>query len=193
MPLECESSGYDFKGRTPAGRVLAENRETTGKLTVYAQDIKTETRYGVYLIFRAENRYAGFFMGSLNADEKGKAEMRKNFDTSLLGQFKLSELVCVAVTASENPIVAPLCGYRENPVSWRNSFFIPANEPAKPEPAPAPEPIVEPEPEPTPEPEPEPIIEPEPEPVVEPIVEPEPEPTPAPKRKTAPRARKPKA
>jgi hypothetical protein len=185
MPLECEASGYGFKGRTPAGRALAEARETTGKLTIYAQDIKTETRYGVYMIFRAENRYAGIFMGSLNADEKGKAEMRKDFNTSLLNPFNLQELVGVAVTASDIPpsVVAPLCAYRENPVSWRGSFFIPANEIAEPEPVVEPEPAVEPTPEP--------VVEPAPEP--EPVVEPEPEPTPAPKRKAAPRARKPKA
>ncbi|MCL2225460.1 MAG: hypothetical protein FWB96_10895 [Defluviitaleaceae bacterium] len=127
LPFENESIGYGFKGRTPAGRCIVESRDGQGKLSVTAQDIKTQTRYGVYLIFADSGRYAGVFMGSLNADEKGKAELRKDIETAALGSYELDELIGVAIIVSDAPannqVTSPLCGYRDRPVSWRGSFF----------------------------------------------------------------------
>ncbi|MCL2577091.1 MAG: hypothetical protein FWE27_03460 [Defluviitaleaceae bacterium] len=127
LSLESEASGFDFKGRAPAGRCIVESRGGMGKLSVWAQDIKTQTRYGVYLIFADSGRYVGISMGSLNADEKGKAEMRKDFAPAALGRYLLDELVGVAVITAESleksSVVSPLCGYRDRAVSWRGSFY----------------------------------------------------------------------
>ena len=130
MPLENEAAGYDFKGRTPAGRCIVEIRDGTAKLSVLTQDIRAETRYGVYLIFPENGRYAGVSMGSLNADQKGKAEMRKDIESSALGSFKLDDLAVVAVIDSSNTttVASPLCGYRDRPISWRGNFYIPSVE-----------------------------------------------------------------
>ena len=127
MPLESEATGYDFKGRTPAGRCIVESRDGLGKLTVWAQDIRPETRYGVYLIFPEGGRYAGVLMGNLNADSKGKAEMRRDIESTMLFGFSIEDMTCVAVIAMDargkHSVVSPLCGYRERAVSWRGNFF----------------------------------------------------------------------
>jgi len=193
MPLEKEATGYEFKGRNPSGRCVVESRGTSGKLTVWAQDLKPETRYGIYIIFADEGRYAGVSMGSLSVDTKGKAEARRDIDEQSLNGFQIADALAVAVTAADAPgVVSPLCGYRDRPFSWRSSFYVSTGEVEKiepkvveipvPEPMPEPEPIPEPEPVVTPEPEPvappEPDEAPEPEPEIETVPEPEPEPEP---------------
>jgi hypothetical protein len=126
LPLESEATGYDFNGRTPAGRCIAENRDGAGKITVHAQDLRTQTRYAVYIIFPDSGRYAGIFAGSLNADARGKAELRKDIDLSTLGSFSLDDLIAVAIVATDvtSTVVSPLCGYRERAVSWRGNFYV---------------------------------------------------------------------
>jgi len=125
MPLENEATGYDFKGRIPSGRCVLESRGSSGKLTVRVQDLKPETLYGIYIIFAENGRYAGVGMGSLSVDTKGRGESRRDIDETALNGFKITEALAVAVTATDAPgIISPLCGYRERPFSWRNSFFV---------------------------------------------------------------------
>jgi len=181
MPLTCEARGYEFKGRTPAGRCIIETHGHAGKLSVWAQDIKPETRYGIYMIFADGGRYAGVMIGSLPVDTKGRGEVRRDFGASELRGFAASAAVAVAIVPSDGvDLVSPLCGYKDMPVMWRGSFYM-AAEPMdiaalKVEPPPVePEPVelepVEPEPmEPEPM-EPEPV---EPEPIEPEPMEPEP-------------------
>ena len=164
MPMECEATGYGLKGRTPAGRCLVENRYGEGKITIWAQDIRPETRYSIYIIFPDERRFVGVFLGNVNACEKGKIENRQTWDKIMGGKFVLEDFVAVAIVAdATDAVISPLCGYRERPVSWRGNFHIAVEEEA-------PEPEVT-----TPEPE---------------VTTPEP---PRPRtRQAAPRTRKPK-
>jgi len=108
IPLENEAAGYDFKGRTPAGRCLAENRNGIGKITIWAQDIRPLVRYSVYLIFCDEGKYAGVQIGSLNADEKGKAEIRKDIESAALFGFALSLVGFSEIIAYVFPIIGYL-------------------------------------------------------------------------------------
>lgn len=202
MPLVEESKGYDFKGRSPAGRCIVEGRGNTGKLSLWVQDLKPQVKYEVFLIFAENRRYAGLNAGLLDVDAKGKAEIRR--DIADLHTFVLKEVVAVAVIAAgQSGVVSPLCGYRDEHVAWRHGFQVykagQSEEPVKqaePEP-----PVIEPEP-PAPEPElpavePEPLIiepelpAPEPEPIIQPELEPEPEfesvpPLPSPPRAIVP-------
>ena len=197
MPLGCEAKGYEFKGRPPAGRCVVESRGNGGKLSLWAQDLKPETRYGIYLMFSSGGRYPGVFMGALNVDAKGKGEAKQDIETAILKGFLLEDIIGVAVIATDAPGVAsPLCGYRENPVSWRYGFYAVEKEPApkkkpeeiqdsdkmpdvsfEPKPEPVPEPVPTPKPDPTPKTVPVPESELTPEPIPEPIPEPVPEPT----------------
>jgi len=200
MPMTSEANGYGFKSRQPAGRSIVEGRSGNYKLTVWAQDLMAETFYSVFLLFSDDGRYAGVAMGSLAVDEKGKGEMRREFADDILGRFALNDIVAVAVVVrGASGVVSPLCGYKDEVVSWRHGFY---EFEMKPESVPEPEPTLEPEPEfilepesipepepiseqePIPEPEPEAIPEPIPKPVLElelepePVLEPESEPEP---------------
>jgi len=130
MPFVNEARGYDFKGRNPAGRAIVESRDGATKLSVVVQDLKTETRYSVYLVFSDMGRFAGVLAGSVNADAKGKGEMRKDIKAASLGKFDISKLTAVAVLVENRTgmVTAPLVGYREKPVSWKNSFYAVKDE-----------------------------------------------------------------
>jgi len=124
MPMTSESKGYGHKSRQPAGRCIVEGRSNNYKLTIWAQDLKPETRYSIFLLFADDRRYAGINMGSLSIDEKGKGEVRRDFDGSIMGNFALPDIVAVAVIVKEaTGVVSPLCGYKEGPVSWRHGFY----------------------------------------------------------------------
>jgi len=143
MPFVNETKGYEFKGRTPAGRCVLESRKGMGKLSVLVQDLKPEVNYGVYLVFAEERRHVGFAMGKFAVNANGKGEFRKDISQESLHNFALAEVVAVAVLDEKAASTAsPLCGYKNEAVSWRHSFKIwekPA--PVVPEPA-----VIEPEP-----------------------------------------------
>jgi len=123
MPLAEEAKGYDFNGRTPAGRCIVEARGTMGKLSLWAQDLKPQTKYGIYLVFVENRRHVGLHMGPLDVDTKGKAEIRR--DIAELHSFALKDIVAVAVIATDAiGVVSPLCGYKDKPVTWRHGFVV---------------------------------------------------------------------
>ena len=125
MPLAEESKGYDFKGRTPTGRCIVEERGNMGKLSLLVQDLKPQTKYGIYLIFTENRNHVGLCMGPLDVDTKGKAEIRR--DITDLHNFALKEIVAVAVIATDSGatgVVSPLCGYKDNVVAWRHGFEV---------------------------------------------------------------------
>ena len=144
MPLINESKGYDYKGRTPAGRCLLESRSGSGKLMLWIQDLKPEAIYHVNLIFREEGNYAGLPLCTLNPSPNGKAELRYLFDAGNIAGFgkALDDCLAVAIVASGGS--APLCAYKDAPLSWRGSFRkLEKNGP----PEPVPMPLMEKEPE----------------------------------------------
>ena len=131
MPMISEANGYGFKGRRPAGRSIVEERSHNCKLTVWAQDLRAETHYGIFMLFEDGNRYAGIGMGNLPVDEKGKGEMRREFGQEELDGFKLADIVGVAVLAKDTAgVISPLCGYRAETVSWRHMFYEYTRAPA---------------------------------------------------------------
>jgi len=125
MPLLNEATGYDFKGKAPAGRCIVEDRNNAGKLSLWAQDLKPQTIYNIYLVFAQGGQFVGFSMGSLDVDGKGKAEFKKAISPGDVHNFTLQDIVAVAVVASGSmDIVSPLCGYRDTRVPWRHMFRV---------------------------------------------------------------------
>jgi hypothetical protein len=125
MPLVPETKGYEFKGRTPSGRCVVEERYGTGKLFVWVQDLKPETTYSVFLIFAdiaAPDGYVGLSMGTLPVEPGSKAEFRQEIPQAQ-HPFKLEALTAVAVVANDTPAIeSPLCGYRHKQAPWRQRF-----------------------------------------------------------------------
>jgi len=130
-----EAKGYEFKGRQPTGRCIVESRGNTAKLSLWAQDLKPEVSYDIYIVFAHNRQYIGLSMGKLNVDERGKGDFRREVTPAELHNFDLTEMITVAVTTADTSgigIVSPLCGYRDAQVSWRHSFSVwerPAHEP----------------------------------------------------------------
>ena len=122
MPLENEADGYGFKGREPAGRCIIENRGGAAKISLWAQDIRPQIKYNTILIFETnEKKFSGVTVANFFADEKGKAEIRKDIEN--IFEFSLAEVVAVAVAVENSAaIIAPLCGYRDKKVSWKKDF-----------------------------------------------------------------------
>jgi len=122
--MASEANGYGYKGRRPAGRSIVEERSNNCKLTVWAQDLRPETLYSIFMLFADGERYAGIGMGALPIDEKGKGEVRREFNREELDMFRLSEIVAVAVIAKDAAgVICPLCGYNGETVSWRHKFY----------------------------------------------------------------------
>ncbi|MCL2420247.1 MAG: hypothetical protein FWD03_00145 [Defluviitaleaceae bacterium] len=127
MPLASETKGYEHKGKTPSGRCLLESRAGTGKLMLWVQDLKHEALYRVHLIFKSDNTYAGLPLCALSVPPTGKAELRCTFDPANIEGygFPLDQCLAVAIISGEGRAAsAPLCGYQEGPIPWRNGFMI---------------------------------------------------------------------
>ena len=124
FPMINEGTGFGFKNRQPAGRSILESRGNGFKLTTWAQDLKPQVLYAVYLIFADHKRFAGVFIGNLPVDDKGKGEMRKEFLQATIGDFNVADVLSVAViTKSSQGIISPLCGYRDVPITWMHGFY----------------------------------------------------------------------
>jgi len=123
MPLVEEVKGYEFKGRTPAGRCIVEEHGNEGKLSVWVQDLKPQVKYGVFLIFAKEREYIGFPMGSIEVGEKGKGELK--CDIAEVSGFAIKDVTAAAIIATDAAgVVSPLCGYQKEFVTWRFGFKI---------------------------------------------------------------------
>jgi len=143
MPLVQEAKGYEFNGRQPAGRCIVEVRDGVGKLSVWVQDLKIETRYSLFLVFADKGQHVGFDMGTLAVDTKGKAEVKR--DITNIHTFNIAEVTAVAVVATgAGNVTSPLCGYRDAQVSWRHSFRVWKQEEVRVQvPTPVPVPVAE--------------------------------------------------
>jgi len=127
MALNSETHGYEYNGKTPGGRCLLESRSGMGKLVLWVQDLKPEVLYRVHLIFKDGSGYKGLPLCALTILSNGKAELRHTFNAMDIEGYGLSLDQCqaVAIIAGEGQSASsPLCGYRENPLSWRNGFAI---------------------------------------------------------------------
>jgi len=133
MPLFEEAKGYEYKGKTPTGRAVVEVKGNEGKLSLWAQDLKPEVRYTVYLVFSQKGQPVGVNMGRLDVTSGGKAELRK--EIPVLDGFSLKDIIAVAVTdTGKSGLLSPLCGYKAEKVQWRHGFKEWSKEEPKPKP-----------------------------------------------------------
>jgi len=124
MPMTSEATNYGFKGRNPTGRCIVEGRDGSYKITIWAQDMRPGASYSIFMLFPDGGRHAGIGIGNMMVDEKGKGDVRHEFDAQVLDKFAPDELLAVAVVVKGVAgVVSPLCGYRERPINWRHDFF----------------------------------------------------------------------
>ncbi|MCL2351418.1 MAG: hypothetical protein FWC55_02680 [Firmicutes bacterium] len=126
VALTRDSGGYDFGGRQPSGRCLAEVRSGTGKISLWAQDLSPEALYKVCLVFAPGGRdgYIGVSAGFLAVDARGKSEFRLEFGGDGFWGHSLDTLKVVAVTSrSASGINTPLAGFVGDPVVWKDKVI----------------------------------------------------------------------
>jgi hypothetical protein len=125
IPLSVEAEGFGFRGRNPGGSCILEIKGAEGRLTCKAQDLKPETLYTLWMLFADGSRYAGFPIGPLVVDAKGKAESRYTLNSDVLKDSPFSPGDCAAVIIfkKSSQQVAVLCGYKREPIQWRPGFY----------------------------------------------------------------------
>ena len=119
-----DSKGFELHGKEPMGRCILEDWGKSGKISLWVQDLKPETTYKIVLILSEMEIYTGIIAGNLYVDNKGKGELKNEFDTSGLADGQgLLRLSAVAVLANDgNELISPLVGYKDSPVLWKNRF-----------------------------------------------------------------------
>ncbi|MCL2698786.1 MAG: hypothetical protein FWE68_00570 [Defluviitaleaceae bacterium] len=124
ITLKQDRSGYGLKSREPSGRAVIEVKNGKGKITVSVQELKGEVGYRAYIV-SSTNDCVAVKIGSLRADERGKAELKWEFDpfdverTGI--QIEAFDVVAVVVQSQgENAWV--LTGYRGDTVRFKEKF-----------------------------------------------------------------------
>ncbi|MCL2373538.1 MAG: hypothetical protein FWC78_09100 [Defluviitaleaceae bacterium] len=125
LALGCETRGYEFKGRAPMGRCIVECRGEAGKVSLLVQNLKPEVMYNLCLVFEAGSRFAGVHLCWLHVDDRGKGEVKLDVSGHALHGFNLADIAAVAVvTAGQQGVASPLCGYRAEAFAWRGNFYF---------------------------------------------------------------------
>ena len=125
--LKQDRLGYSFKGKDPSGRAIIEISSGEVKLRISVQDLRPENLYKAYLIKSGDDKSVGVFAGSICPDSLGKYEMRAvtSFDNIFDSGVSINEIDVIAVMSNgSDEVVAPLSGYKNDIVRWKNNFTI---------------------------------------------------------------------
>lgn len=125
ITLKQERPDFCLDFRPAMGRCIVEIRNNKGKLSVYAQGLKPRILYKIFIIKCESGNSLGIPVGLIPIDDNGKGEIKWNFEPDNVGESKckIEEFNVVALVVQEhNEIIAPLVGYTENAVLWKNNF-----------------------------------------------------------------------
>jgi len=127
ITLKQERPDYCLDFRPTMGRSLIEIKNNKGKLNVYAQGLKPNIFYKVFLISVKDNKSIGVPIGFIDIDNNGKGELKYNFEPDNVAQSNLpidDFNVMAILVQGQQEIKAPLVGYTESAVLWKNNFSI---------------------------------------------------------------------
>ena len=124
ITLIQDRAGYGQRSREPSGRAIIEVKNGRGKVSLAVHELKGEMVYKAYIVSSAHDGLA-VKLGSLCADERGKAEIKWEFDPLDVEQTNISidafDVVAVIVQSKgENAWV--LTGYRDGEVRFKDKF-----------------------------------------------------------------------
>lgn len=124
VTLIQDRAGYGQRSREPSGRAIIEVKDGRGKVMLTVQELKGEIVYKTYIVSSTHGSIA-VKMGSLCADERGKAELKWDFDPIDVEQtgITIDEFDAVTVivqSKTENAWV--LTGYRNGEVRFKDKF-----------------------------------------------------------------------
>jgi len=127
ITLKQERPDYCLDFRPTMGRSLIEIKNNKGKLNVYAQGLKPNIFYKVFLISVKDSKSIGVPIGFIDIDNNGKGELKYNFEPDNVAQSNLpidDFNVMAILVQGQQEIKAPLVGYTESAVLWKNNFSI---------------------------------------------------------------------
>lgn len=125
VTLKQERPDYCLDFRPVMGRCIIEIRNGKGKMMAYVQGLKPQVLYKLYLVACTDMTSDGVAVGSVQVDSSGKGELKCEFDPDNVNDtgYSIEKFNAVTLMVPKNgEIVAPLVGYFENPVMWKNNF-----------------------------------------------------------------------
>lgn len=130
--LRQEISGFSLGERPIWGSCTMEIKNGNGRFTTYVQGLKKLSdgrRYELYAIAGKAGGSIGISLGIIDIDIFGKGELKFDFDPENVAKTGLAveafNVIAVMIkndTKQNMGILAPLAGYRENKINWRNNF-----------------------------------------------------------------------
>jgi len=129
--LTEEQSGFSLPGKKAFGKAVIDVRGTEGKLLFSAQGLKSSELYKIYFVAKnigaPTSRYSGVYMADLRVNDKGAGEVKITFDATDVGGsgYMIGLFGVVALLVHNAPtLTAPLVGYINETVFWKNGFEI---------------------------------------------------------------------
>ena len=130
--LRQEISGFSLGERPVWGSCTMEIKNGSGRFTTYVQGLKKLSdgrNYELYAIAGKAGGSIGVSLGTIDIDIFGKGELKFDFDPENVAKSGLAieafNVIAVMIkndTKQNMGILAPLAGYRENKINWRNNF-----------------------------------------------------------------------
>lgn len=130
--LRQEISGFSLGERPVWGSCTIEIKNGNGRFTTYVQGLKKLSdgrNYELYAIAGKAGGSIGVSLGAIDVDIFGKGELKFDFDPENVAKTGLAieafNVIAVMIkndTKQNIGILAPLAGYRENKINWRNNF-----------------------------------------------------------------------
>lgn len=130
--LRQEISGFSLGERPVWGSCTIEIKNGDGRFTIYVQGLKKLSdgrKYELYAIAGKTGGSIGVSLGTIDIDIFGKGELKFDFDPENVAKTGLAieafNVIAVMIkndTKQNMGILAPLAGYRENKINWRNNF-----------------------------------------------------------------------
>lgn len=123
--LQEDDKGYEMAaGKIPTGYAKIEIKNGKGKLTAYAQNVKSGDKVDYRMLLIAPAKKAAVDMGRIMVDASGRGELNVEFDADnvLRSGMDISEFMVAAVQTNT---AIPLSGYtgREK-VQWKNTYQV---------------------------------------------------------------------
>ena len=134
MALSESSNEFTMEGKKALGKCIIEAKGSNGKVILSVQNIKPERIYSAYIIAANESSSTAIEIGRIIPDLNGHGQTKwecnaNNVENSgiALGSFNVAALMSVAPNSLlvVAPLVnAPLVGYKDGEINWKNELKI---------------------------------------------------------------------
>ena len=121
IALKQDARGYGLKNREPSGRAVVEINGGAGKVSLWLQDLRPGSMYKIYLV---ATDGMGVSLGTVGADERGKAEHKFEVSENVAGSGRpLDDFEAVAcIIPGKSELTAALVGFRGDEFDWKSRF-----------------------------------------------------------------------